>query len=792
MTKTKSFMFLLVLLIGLLAFAGCSDDSDETPNNNGDSDQPAGDTEDEGSGEEEGSTVDPTCTDDSDCILEGQSCHDVLGVCVDQECPEGTDTECEALYPFGDADKNIASYMYSCAADSICYPLACDNDDTCATAGIICVEGTCTKAASADEIARLEINQGNGMLTQDGTLRLTATAYHQSGAILQFQAATLGSLYTWAISEGDAASVANDTDVAGAAILTGTGTGQVKVKVSAGSASAEVSYQVFGAVAAGDVRVVLYDDKTGALIGDATVYVNDTAMDGDAGNTDVYTKTVDCSAGCDFHVFHADYNYVSAFSVKSDNVLIPLTANEVIDKVEGIRGQADMSKMPPAILKNDIGVAITAFALPGNLIDLQVMSLLGEMIPTEVKLGSVLNETLPLPSGLELSLSGNWMKENFYAMQAPSDGTATAWTLGGKLPMNELIGKVAPLIGDLDNLPIGEILAIALPYLQDDMWHGLKPGLDLATVEKTYTGEGDDKTPTYLDQLESRTDVKLASPMNRVINATYSDLPNADAVITLVGAMQTGVGFVPLGLGAQMDTDKNGKIDTAEALPVKYAPQHSGLSGFPYYVISAAANVDALISGGALGLSGAVDRFASLPEDGVTMADTKFADFVTCTNFDATDGVAFTSDSSPDSTFIRASFSADYEDAGVRKYWFVYAPPGAANETVAVKVPAGIADVEYTRVDTPLISAVVLEDADGNTVSYDDLFSFNTTNIDGMNDMVTAFAFSELPKKDCDDTFQAVCDADGKVLTTCECGVKTETDCDADGMICQGGACVTP
>ncbi len=161
------------------------------------------------------------------------------------------------------------------------------------------------------------------------------------------------------------------------------------------------------------------------------------------------------------------------------------------------------------------------------------------------------------------------------------------------------------------------------------MWHGLKPGLELDTVAKTYTGEGEEQEPTYLENLQSVTDLAMAKPMDRTINALYENLPNADAVITLVGAMQTGVGFVPLGLGAQMDSDKNGKIDSSEALPVKYAPQHSGLSGFPYYVVSAAANIDALLDGGNLALSGAVDRYATLPEDGLNMTSPNFADFVT-------------------------------------------------------------------------------------------------------------------------------------------------------------------
>ncbi len=397
MTKTKSLLFLFVLLIGLLAFAGCSDDSDDNPQTNPDSDNVTGGDDDEVAGSEDDTTDDPDdglCAEDSECP-DGESCHDVLGICVEAECPEGTDTECEALYPYGDA-ANASNYMYACAGDSLCYPLACTADTDCATAGIICVEGTCTKAGSPDDIAKLEINQGNGMLTEGGDLQLTVTAYHQSGAILQFDPGSLATMYTWSISEGTAATVAADADTAGAAILSGTETGKVKVKVAAGSASAEVSYQVFGAVTAGDVRVVLYDDKSGELIGDAKVYVGQEEMTGDAGGTDVYTKTVDCSGGCDFHVFHADYNYVSALGVATSNVLIPLTANEIIDSVEGIKGQADMSKMPPAILKNDVGVAITAFAIPGNLIDLQVMSLLGEMIPTEVKLGSVLNETVPL------------------------------------------------------------------------------------------------------------------------------------------------------------------------------------------------------------------------------------------------------------------------------------------------------------------------------------------------------------------------------------------------------------
>ena len=283
MTKTKSLLFLFVLLIGLLAFAGCSDDSDETNNPGTDTDNPGGGDDDEVAGgeEEDGVVDDGLCAEDSECP-DGESCHDVLGICVEAECPEGTDTECETLYPYGDA-ANVSNYMYACASDSLCYPLACTVDADCAAAGIICVEGTCTKAGVPDDIAKLEINQGNGMLTEGGDLQLTATAYHQSGAILQFDPASLSTMYTWSISEGDAASVAADANTAGAAILSGTATGKVKVKVAAGNASAEVSYQVFGAVTTGDVRVVLYDDKTGELIGDAKVYVGQEEMTGDAG-----------------------------------------------------------------------------------------------------------------------------------------------------------------------------------------------------------------------------------------------------------------------------------------------------------------------------------------------------------------------------------------------------------------------------------------------------------------------------------------------------------------------------
>ncbi len=245
--------------------------------------------------------------------------------------------------------------------------------------------------------------------------------------------------------------------------------------------------------------------------------------------------------------------------------------------------------------------------------------------------------------------------------------------------------------------------------------------MDLPAVAKTQSSIG---VPTYFENLTPFNGLQAAKPQDRSINVSYENLP-ADTVFTIVGAMQTGVGFVPLGLGIQMDSDKNGRIDSIEAMPIRYAAQHSGLAGFPYYVISAATNAEELLDGDDIRLSGFVHRFESIPVDGLYLDSPDFTDFVTCMNYDATDGLAFTADAHPDATFVRTTFTADFPTKGFRKYWSVYAPPGAENEIIAVQLPLELSDLEYEISGTPWITAATLNDKNGDSVSYDHLFEFN-------------------------------------------------------------------
>ncbi len=132
-------------------------------------------------------------------------------------------------------------------------------DAECHEAGVICVEGSCVILSRPIPIT-LEINEGDGFLMEGDTLQLTVTAYHPSGAVIQYDSSSLATMYTWTISEGDAATIVSDENEPGAAILTGTGEGFVTVKVTGMSGTDEVSY-VFSPPYRTDKSVWCYTTK---------------------------------------------------------------------------------------------------------------------------------------------------------------------------------------------------------------------------------------------------------------------------------------------------------------------------------------------------------------------------------------------------------------------------------------------------------------------------------------------------------------------------------------------------
>ncbi len=128
MTKSKTLLFLGILLAGLLAFTpACSDDGEENLFDNANADRDAVPEEDtsESDGNRRRSFYGHPFLLKRSRMLQRQACHDEEHVCMEVECPNGSDETCEALYSYGNSNKNPASYKFACGEDKLCYPKPC-------------------------------------------------------------------------------------------------------------------------------------------------------------------------------------------------------------------------------------------------------------------------------------------------------------------------------------------------------------------------------------------------------------------------------------------------------------------------------------------------------------------------------------------------------------------------------------------------------------------------------------------------------------------------------------------
>ena len=661
---------------------------------------------------------DADCSRDRGACCEGLACSLFTSTCIDVCTADG---DCATMH----ADVDFATDL-QCQGNGTCDFQHCSNDGNCRP-GTVCYNGDCVTPADCAQIASCRVVPGS-VVTQDGTsVTLSATALLTSGALAP------GATFSWGSSDDTIAAVTGGVIVGGVT----TGTATVTATVAGCATTCDASVLNYGAVAGG-ARVVAINELTGAPLAGIAVDIEGVGSEvTDADGVANFAGADLTATPANVTLSGAGVGYVSFMAADSNDIIAHLGLQIDTSKSGGFVGKFDFSKIicepgNPCEVK----LGFTGASIPGNLFNLSIDSLIGEMIMTHIELGGT-SEDIGLPGGLVLGLNDTWFREDYQA--TGTEGTRVAWGLGGKLNLADLIELLGPVIsgGEID---IGAILGAVLPMFAG-FYTSVVPNVDISLRDKVadvndINGDGDtsDMVPDYgnFPALPGG-DMVLKVPMDQTMTVSIPNMPSDgaggylyDSVILLAGVLVRDAGLVPLGLTAGMDAataedTPDGVIDSV-SLSVSDVAGRLPEGTYERVVVALALNIAKLTDSentDPMVISGQVifvDDFTGTMSMGALMEPAAY-------NFDVGTRTV-TVDSLPadhDALLVLGS-----GDAGS---WQVF-HPGA---TGAIAMPA--APAAGDRMDG--VGIGVLSFADG--VTYSDLISFNDTNLVDLVTLVENF-----------------------------------------------------
>ncbi len=673
--------------------------------------------------------------------------------------------------PYEECYENLCLEHGGCNGHGQCVPRTgvCDCYEN--YAGTVCDECASGFANYPDclenqwyEIDRIVIDHSGGYLSLEASVQLSVHAENSRGDSVPIPD---DQTLTWTSTQP---SIINIGRYSGRLYCDAAGEAEVYAKLQPlNLVSERVTFTCLAEPSEDNIRVVLVDARTKQPIENAYIFLNNDYLigpnEGSEGNPYYYqilNVASECSDGCDYHIFHEDYDYMSVFGLKGNDFYFELQSNEELGRTGGIRAEFDKSLMPST--SNEIWSAQAAFPLRGDLSNLRDPSFSSDPVTTLIQVGSILNEYIPIPSGVELELSGSTMKEGFQIL-APENAASTAWAFGYSYGLNEYIGEIAPYFNDLDDIDFLKMASISHSFAEDG-WHGLLSPLSLHTVTKTW----DDTEPTYLDNLPVADDLVFRRSFEQSVEITISEqIPwigsgnCGEGVYGMVAAMKPGEGLIPLGFGFGYN---EGECFTG-SFDIRYAPRHSGLEGLPLYVILGAQNQETMQNilnnqndDAAFNILFSVSPqmylapiftypFGSvvvkkIEADEAMPESLTFDDFGT---FDVSMAVEVSEsmiaiENAPDTnaTFFRMTIeseSDEYTSSWQRRYWHFYVPADTAGSYSL----NGLFILDVSRISGMRKITAAKLNSDGNPVSYRELFENNNTNMDRLNEMFERYTF---------------------------------------------------
>lgn len=684
-----------------------------------------------------------------------------------------------------------------------CVGSLCSADSDCGTQ--VCRNGACVPAPAATDVAKCQVTPDLVVLKPGAKAKFWVSAWNASNAPVVVKEGAM-----WSAPGGSP--------------LTGSGTGgsaEFTASTETGSTPVAAVEAAFGtvkcsakalvlpaAVAAGEVAVAVTDELSGRPVANADVVLSNATTGAiiqqggaDSLKTDSrgYAKLTGVPAGAiNVSVFHSEYTYltIANYSGSSKYLSMVVRRNQT-DKYGGYKGT--FGTTVPAT--SNVHAGIAGMSIAGSITNLSIAQLLGPSVPTDIKIGSAINQMgVPIPAGVMLGFGDQKIKEGFAGQGlagtcvdgtgAPNEtkigagecGTRTAWALAGDVPLGEL--PIDVVAGGLDNIDIGALLSRILPIFKRfnssvvrDVQFDLK-------ATPFVSGK-----PDFSDQAHFATANHNFTqiPLGFSYVTKLPELPKyknafVDGVAIIGGASVPGQGVVPLGIGVGVNTnpvdgqtDKQGDLASQGLVQVRMAPTHDGLEGGEYGLIVAGISAKGLTDSSA-GL-GASAIFARLPNNalafdpkGATPVDVSGLAFpvfpegakfnFTTTAQGAIPGRSFRFGAAPNFamtgiTVLRVSFADDREhrwdvltDAAQASTGFTLpAIPGGT--TLADRLFAnGMASGDRSTMVVQALRLNTRPAGGGTAISFNDFVELNDTNADRTTDLLTGFGFLDYGRPD--------------------------------------------
>jgi hypothetical protein len=410
--------------------------------------------------------------------------------------------------------------------------------------------------------------------------------------------------------------------------------------------------------------------------------------------------------------------------------------------------------------------------------DLDFTQLLGDTVPTQVTLGTALNQTLPLPIGTFLEFNQSPIKGTYAAtglagvctdafaggagaaeplITSGTCGTRTAWGLYGDLLISDI--PISAFAGGLSGINYSSLLTQIIPVLKklnSSVERDVQFRLNTPPARLADGGYDSSEFTPY------NHDVQQVVPLGFGYVLKLPSLPKfsgnyADGVLALAGATVPGRGVVPLGLGAAVNTTGASTTDIQAGLPstglmvVREAPTHHGIEGDQYAVMVLALSLKSLSSASA-GLATSA-LFPRLPNNKLVFDITGANPMVIPGAFIVPPegakfnfaGRTFQFRSAPSTTGSNV-YRVEFSDASGHR-WVITGDVGSPSFSLPVP-PAGFDDRIFTNSaqttqSTYTVQLVGLnsDPANGGTaISFSQLAELGSTNANRLTDFTTAFA----------------------------------------------------
>lgn len=680
-----------------------------------------------------------------------------------------------------------------------CVAGLCGADSDCGATSV-CRNGACVTAPTAADVDRCVVLPDYAVLKTGSQQKFHVEAFNAAGDPVVLKD---GVAWTTGAAGGTIAGAGNSATYTAAAAAMTESVGPTAT-IGTKSCTAKI-VSIDGTVGVGEVAVIVTDELTGRGVSGATIIASDVtgAALGTSAMTDAsgYAKiTGVVGAEAAISVFSSSYNYltIANYDLTGSRVLSAVLRRHQNDKYGGQKGT--FKNVP---MSSNVHAALSGMSIAGSITDLSLTQLLGNTVPTRVKIGNAIDQMdVPLPAGVYLGFSDQQIKTAVAAqglagvctaakggetaIASGSCGTRTGWALAGDVPLGDL--PIDAFAGGVDNIKFDVVLARVIPIFRKfnssvvrDVEFSLKDTPKDSSGAPQFKDAGTEDFTTKDHDFSPPGAVPLAfNFVNRVPDLPRYRNTYVDGVVMLGGANVPGRGVVPLGLGVAVNTDNDAKTDKPMDLSgpglvqLRMAPTHHGIEGAEYGILALgvsfksfqdssagiatsgifahpADNKLAFDPTGATPLAlpgpfpimpeGAKYNYAAVPVGGLTGRTFRIP--------------GFTAGATNPVTTVRVTFTDAFEHR-----WVVLADP-AKVATIGFTLPApvgGAVDRTFSNGmatgarSTLLVQTIRLSAnpavAAPALMAYKDLVEANNTNADRMTDFTTAFSFIDYARPD--------------------------------------------